>query len=81
MTGGGIAVSRVEQLFAKLQTRTARNAAVGRICLATALSRGSKVVKEGHILNSPEENLAELHSLAARFAKERLPMLRVLGIV
>ena len=26
-------------------------------------------------------DLAELHSLAARFAKERLPMLRVLGIV
>ena len=31
---------------------------------------GNKIIKEGHTLDSPEENLAELRSLAIQF-KER----------
>lgn len=82
LTGGGIAVSRVEQLFLQNFKQGQRETQQWVEYAWQQLSAGgSKVVKEGHILNSPEENLAELHSLAARFAKERLPMLRVLGIV
>ncbi|AVD72005.1 class I SAM-dependent methyltransferase [Desulfobulbus oralis] len=82
LTGGGIAVSRVEQLFLQNFRQGQRETQQWVEYAWQQLSAGgSKVVKEGHILNSPEENLAELHSLAARFAKERLPMLRVLGIV
>ena len=41
---------------------------------------GNKIIKEGHTLDSPEENLAELRSLAIQFKEKSLPLLRALGI-
>ncbi|GFO54129.1 hypothetical protein GMSM_11360 [Geomonas sp. Red276] len=40
-----------------------------------------KLSRDGEVLMSEEENLAELHSQAETFRKEKLPLLRKLGIV
>lgn len=81
LTGGGIAVSRVEQLFLEAIKQDRKEPPDWAEYAWQQLSAvGNKIIKEGHTLDSPEESLAELHSLAIQFKEKSLPILRALGI-
>jgi hypothetical protein len=44
-------------------------------------TQNQKLVKEGHTLESAEDNLAELTAQANTFAEKQLPMLKALQVV
>ena len=81
VTGGGIAVARFHQLFllaiAQGQTQPPEWAqTVWQILQA----QGQKIVKEGHTLETAEENLAEITAEAETFALKQLPIMKALQI-
>ena len=81
VTGGGIPVPRFQQLFllsvAQGKTQPDEWAQDAWAMLA---SQNQKVLKDGKVLESPEENLAELRQIARAFSENRLPTLKALGI-
>ena len=81
VTGGGIGLGRVEQLFLlalsqgkKLPTEWVQ------FTWQLLASQGQKIVKEGKPLESLEENLAEITTQANLFAEKELPILKALQI-
>ncbi|MDE2623112.1 MAG: class I SAM-dependent methyltransferase [Betaproteobacteria bacterium] len=81
VTGGGIAVSRFEQLFLLarrqgLQTPGEWAAFAGQILR----SQGQKILKEGKSLETPEALRVELEGQAKMFGEKRLPVLEALQI-
>lgn len=82
VTGGGIPVSRFQQLFV---AAIADGAATPQAWAAHAWARiealGQKLLKDGQLVEAAEENLAELTRQAEEFQAKRLPVLRALGIV
>jgi len=81
VTGGGITVSRFWQLFL-LAARKGRKqpAEWAEWAWEVLAAQGQRVVKEGKVLESPEENLAELQAQAVAFAEKRLSALKALQI-
>jgi hypothetical protein len=81
VTGGGIDVQRFQQMFllsiAEGKSRPDDWAGSAWSMLA---GLNQKVVKDGKVLESAEENLAELRRIAHDFATGRLPILKALGI-
>ncbi len=81
VTGGGIAVARCQQLFllaiaqGKKQPRDWPQA-VWQLLEA----QGQKIVKEGHTLETAEENLAEITAQAETFSLKQLPIMKALQI-
>ena len=81
VTGGGVPVARFQQLFllaiaqGKKQPRDWPQA-VWQILEA----QGQKIVKEGHTLETAEENLAEITAQAETFALKQLPIMKALQI-
>lgn len=78
--GGGVAVERFEQLFLLARMRglkTPEEWAGSAYDLLAA--QGQKLVKEGKVLDTAEENIAELTARARAF-QLRLPILRALKI-
>lgn len=81
VTGGGVVVSRFEQLFL-------RSAFAGKKApddwakdVAGLLAvQGQKLLKDGNAVEDPATTLQELTSQAALFNSERLPILKALGI-
>ncbi len=81
LTGGGIGVSQFGQLFLEGIKQNRKEPPDWAEYTWQQLSAvGNKIIKEGHTLDSPEENLAELRSLAIQFKEKSLPLLRALGI-
>lgn len=82
VTGGGYGLGRVDQMFllALLQGKKQRQEWVSMAWELLAV-QGQKVMKDGQLLGSVEENLAELHEMAERFASKKLPVLKALQIV
>jgi SAM-dependent methyltransferase len=81
VTGGGIPVSRFEQLFLLALGNGAKTAAdLARPVWQTLLTQKHKIVKEGKALETPEENIAELQKLAQDFLDKKLPILKALKI-
>lgn len=82
MTGGGVSVDRLEQLFllAMVQGRKQPQEWVSMVWELFAV-QGQRVLKDGLLLETAAENLAELHALAGSFASKRLPILKALRIV
>ena len=78
VTGGGIAVSRIEQLF--LLAR--RNGQDHRAAFVSSMlqQQGERLVKDGRTIEEPEANLAELTAQAEDFEQKREPILNALGI-
>jgi SAM-dependent methyltransferase len=78
MTGGGINVPRFNQIFllALEQGRKTADdcAAFGWNILS---EQGQMLMKDGQPLSTPEDNLAELKRLAAKFFERQLPVLRM----
>ncbi len=81
VTGGGIHVSRFQQLFV---AAIAEGAATPQAWAAYAWARleaiGQRLVKDGQLIAEPEENLAELTRQAEDFLAKRLPVLKALGV-
>jgi hypothetical protein len=80
VTGSGVPVDHVEQLFLRAR-REGEASQAGWVAYAWAalVRQGKRVVKEKQVLATEEENLAELAVLATRF-EARLPVLHTLGI-
>lgn len=82
LTGGGVAVTRFEQLFllainqGKEQPVEWAQAAWGLLAL-----QSERIVKEGCALATPEENLAELTAQAQAFATQKLTVLKALQVL
>jgi SAM-dependent methyltransferase len=81
ITGAGIVVDRLQQLFL-----TARNGGYDKpsewahFAWKLLIEQGRQLIKEGKPLETPDENLAELMARASTFLADRLPILRALGI-
>lgn len=81
VTGGGIGLSRIEQLF--LDAAAQGNSdpdAWSRHVWSYFAPEGSRALKDGKPLETEAENLAELERLAGEFTEKRLPILKTLGI-
>lgn len=77
VTGGGVAVSRVQQMFldALLAGRT-EPAAWAAYTWPQLKQQGHRLKKDDRPLQTDEENLTELTRQAGQFADSRLPVLR-----
>jgi hypothetical protein len=77
VTGGGVAVGRFQQLFL-LSRRGGCDQPDdwARFTWQLLSDQGQNLFKEGKALETPEENMAELTSLARSFAVQRLPILK-----
>jgi len=82
VSGGGIGVSRFEQLFL-LALNSGKNDPTDWAQLAWEIlvANGQKILKDGESLESDEENLAELNAQAANFSIKKLPVLEALQVV
>ncbi len=81
LTGGGVPVSRFDQLFLEALGSGRQNPNEWAAYVWGVLSRqGQKIIKDGVTLQSAEANLAELEAKASDFNKKALPGLRALGI-
>ena len=82
VSGGGVAVDRVQQLF--LQAALAQQHTPEEVAAwvwRQMSAQGKKLVKEGVRLELEADNLAELAQQAARFAATRLPVLKALQLL
>jgi hypothetical protein len=81
VTGGGVPVSRFHQLFL-LAMQLGRNTAAEQVRFAHEIlkSRGQRIVKSGKVLETDQENRAELQEQAIQFQK-RLPILAAAGLI
>ena len=82
VSGGGIAVGRFQQLFLLAVSGGQRLPADwAKFAWTVIQAQGSKLVKEGKTLETPEENVAELTTQAEEFATKRLPVLKALQVI
>ncbi|MGF7206216.1 SAM-dependent methyltransferase [Skermanella aerolata] len=77
VTGGGVGVTRSDQLFLLASKFGADPAEFAWQALS---AQGQRLMKDGKVLQSTEDNLSELQTRAAIFQKQTLPLLRQLGI-
>jgi SAM-dependent methyltransferase len=82
VTGGGIHVGRFEQLFllAMSEGKTRPDECVQFVWQALA-TQGEKIVIDGKILETTEENIAALTAQFCAFTEKQLPILQALQIV
>jgi len=81
VTGGGIAISRFQQLFLQSYKsgRTQPNEWAEHVWSILAI-QGQKILKDGKPLELPEDNLVELKAQAREFADKRLAALKALEV-
>jgi len=81
VTGGGIAVGRFQQLFLQAMKQDKHKPAEwAEYAWKILQPEGQHLTKKVNVLQSEEENLAELISQAELFSKKTLPVLRALEI-
>lgn len=79
--GGAIAADRFQQLFlGALAQGAAQPTAWAQQAWNVLQGQGERVLKDGKILETAEENLAELTARAQHFSKTRLPVLKTLRV-
>jgi hypothetical protein len=82
VTGGGIAVTRFQQLFMIALNKGSRSPeSWAKAAWETLKSQGQKIQHEGVVLQTDEENLGRLLQFAAEFEKKGLPILAALKIL
>jgi len=82
VTGGGISVGRFQQLFLRAFVEGKKQPdewadAAWKVLTA----QGQKILKDGKVLETAEENLAELKTQAASFAEKQLLVLKSLHVI
>lgn len=81
VTGGGIYVAPLPQLFLKARSQgQMRPAEWAQSAWQTLQSQGQKLTQAGKTLETAQDNLAELTQMAQTFAERRLPMLKALKV-
>jgi SAM-dependent methyltransferase len=82
VTGGGVQVPRLEQLFLAGRAQQPKGAPAqwAEYAGAVLAGNGERLMKDGAAIASPEENQAELQARARSFADQRLPLLKALAI-
>ncbi len=81
LTGGGVTVGRFQQLFLlAVQHGKKQPAEMAQLTWQQLALHGQKIIKEGRLLETPEENLAELTAQATTFVEKELPILKALHI-
>ena len=78
MTGGGVAADRFIQLFLAQRQARAADPVMGVWNLLN--SQGQRLIKDGVMLENPDDNIAEIRSRHEVFLTKRLPILQQLGI-
>jgi SAM-dependent methyltransferase len=82
VTGGGIAVTRLQQLFLlALRMGQSQPSELAQTVWNILEPQGQKVKKENLTLETAEENLSELTSLASTFIQKKLPIFQALKII
>lgn len=81
LTGGGIVVDRFQQLFLQsiIQGKHQPEEWANDVW-SILISQNQRLLKEGQILNSSEENVQELRKQATDFANKRMPILKALEV-
>ena len=81
VTGGGIGVSRFQQLFMK-SIKAGRKAPAEWAADAwkPLLAQGQRLIKNGKTIEKAEDNIAELKSIAEDFNSNRLPIMKALRV-
>lgn len=79
VTGGGIPVDQVTQLF--LAAHAAKNPDPAAAIWSLMAAQGRSIVKNDKPLETAEENVGELRVVHGDFIERRLPLLKQLGIV
>lgn len=81
VTGGGIQLGRVQQLFLRSIAQGNREPQAWiQDTWGLMKGQGQRLVKAGQTVSTDEENLAELNLMAAAFEKKELPVLRALQV-
>ena len=79
--GGGFMVNRFPQLFLLAMAEGRQPPAdLARFAWELVAAQGQKMLKEGKMLETAEDNLAELSRLAKEFTENQLPILQALQI-
>ena len=82
VTGGGIALTRFQQLFLLAKSQGEKTPADWADYVWKILSsQGQLVIKDGETLQDPAANLAELHRQATALEDDLLPMLKAAMVV
>lgn len=82
VTGGGMQLGRVNQLFLLAHSQGKRGAAAWTDFVWMILSsQGHRLMKDGATLQTPEDNVAELLRQAQEFETTRLPIFLALGVL
>lgn len=81
LTGGGVFVPRLEQLFLLARSRGEANPQDwAAFCWQLLSAQGHRVLKDGKPLAKAQDNIRELTRQAGEFADQRLPILKALRI-
>lgn len=81
VTGGAVAVSRIEQLFIlAIERKMASPVEWARMVLGLLMEQGQRVVKAGVTLEDNAAQMEELVSQATVFKERRLPLLQALRV-
>lgn len=76
VTGGGVGVSRFCQLFMLARQHGYKHANEwAQFTWNLVAAQGLRVTKDGKLLETPEDNLAEIERQAQQFAQKQLPIL------
>jgi hypothetical protein len=82
VTGGGIAVSRFQQLFLLAISQGRRLPDEwAKFTWQVLEAQGQRILKDGKEIVSAQDNLAELEAQAKLFSENRLPALRALSVI
>jgi cyclopropane fatty-acyl-phospholipid synthase-like methyltransferase len=82
VTGVGIAIDRVQQLFVKAIINDMKTIdEMTNYTWKHLRQVGQRIQKEGKVLESDQENVKEIRDMAEQFHSKRLPLLRSLRVV
>jgi hypothetical protein len=81
VTGGGVEASRFQQLFLLGVRHGCTDAAsLARFTWSILAPQGEGVLRDGKVIESPEDNVAELQTRAQTFLDSELPLFAALGV-
>lgn len=81
VTGSGIALGRIQQLFLRSLARGRRTPQDWAVDIWPVMeSQNQRLIRDGKSIVSAAENIAELASMGQDFAQKRLPILEAAGV-